>query len=61
MSKASAATKATATAGLAKDTFKPSVMAAGAKLLWDGALATARRRGDRRRSFGSRLDPRARP
>lgn len=45
MSKASAATKATATAGLAKDTFKPSVMAAGAKLLWHGALATARRRG----------------
>lgn len=61
MSKASAATKATATAGLAKDTFRPAIIAAGAMLLWDGALATVRRRGDRRGSLRGRMDLRPRP
>ncbi|GAB5903221.1 DJ-1/PfpI family protein [Mycobacteroides chelonae] len=61
MSKASAATKATATAGLAKDTFKPAIITAGAMLLWDGALATVRRKGSRRRSLRTRVDPRPRP
>jgi hypothetical protein len=61
MSKASAATKATATAGLARDTFRPAIIAAGAMLLWDGALATVRRRADRRGSLRGRVDARPRP
>jgi hypothetical protein len=42
MSKASAKTKATATALLARDIAKPAQLKAGTQLLWDRALSTAR-------------------
>ena len=57
MSKASAATKAKATASLARDTFRPTVMAAAALLAWDRALGTVRTRRDGRRLFGLRSRP----
>lgn len=44
MSKASASTKASATALLSHDTLKPGPMKAGALLLWDQALHKARRK-----------------
>jgi hypothetical protein len=49
MSKASAATKAAATALLSKDSVKPANMKATTMLLWDQALAAARSRRRRRR------------
>ena len=42
MSKASAKTKATATAMLGKDLLKPEILSASAQLLWDRALTAAR-------------------
>lgn len=48
MSKASAATKASATALLGRDLVKPKALAAGTLLLWDAALARFRR-GDNAR------------
>jgi len=44
MSKASASTKATATAYLAKDSFNPAALQATAALLWDRALDRVRAR-----------------
>lgn len=44
MTKASASTKATATALLSRDMVKPELMKAGALLLWDRAIAKVRRR-----------------
>jgi transcriptional regulator GlxA family with amidase domain len=43
MSKASAKTKALATAGIAREVKIPSALKAGTQLLWDRALAKARR------------------
>ncbi|OHU31150.1 glutamine amidotransferase [Mycobacteroides franklinii] len=57
MSKASAVTKARATASLAKDTFRPTVMASAALLAWDRALDAVRTRGEGRRLFGLRSRP----
>ncbi len=42
MSKASAKTKATATASLARDIAIPAALKAGTQLLWDRALSSAR-------------------
>ncbi|MCV7192434.1 DJ-1/PfpI family protein [Mycolicibacterium brumae] len=44
MSKASAATKAAATALLSRDLIRPAALKAGALLAWDRAIATARSR-----------------
>jgi transcriptional regulator GlxA family with amidase domain len=43
MSKASAKTKALATAGVAREVKIPAALKAGTQLLWDRALAKARR------------------
>lgn len=48
VSKASAATRATATALLSKDMAKPALLKAGALLAWDRAIATARGRRRKR-------------
>jgi putative intracellular protease/amidase len=48
MSKASAATKAAATALLGKDMIKPTQLKATTALLWDGAIKAARGRRKRR-------------
>ncbi|MBA0048107.1 DJ-1/PfpI family protein [Mycobacteroides sp. LB1] len=61
MSKASAATKATATAALARDVFRPTIMAAGALLVWDRALEAVRSRTVGRRSLRPRSTSRPRP
>jgi len=50
MSKASAATKAAATAMLSKDLLKPAQIKATTLLMWEQALRAARRRGKRRRN-----------
>ena len=50
MSKASAATKAAATATLSKDLLKPAQIKATTLLMWEQALRAARRRGKRRRN-----------
>jgi putative intracellular protease/amidase len=52
MSKASAATKAAATAMLSKDMIKPTQLKATTALLWDGAIKAARSRRRRQRDFG---------
>jgi putative intracellular protease/amidase len=49
MSKASVATKATATAMLGKDMINPTQLKATTLLVWDGAIKAARGRGRRRR------------
>ncbi|MGB9308771.1 MAG: DJ-1/PfpI family protein [Mycobacterium sp.] len=49
MSKASATTKAAATAMLSKDSVKPAYLKASTMLAWDQALAAARSRRGRRR------------
>jgi len=49
MSKASATTKAAATAMLSKDSVKPAYLKASTLLAWDQALAAARSRRGRRR------------
>jgi transcriptional regulator GlxA family with amidase domain len=49
MSKASAATKATATALMAKDLANPTQLKAMTSLLWTGAIDAARSRGRRKR------------
>jgi transcriptional regulator GlxA family with amidase domain len=56
MSKASAATKATATAMLTKDFVKPPQLKATTLLLWDGALKAVRskRRGRKREAISAR-------
>ena len=48
MSKASAATKATATALMARDLMKPTQLKATTLLLWEQAIRAARGRGRRR-------------
>jgi putative intracellular protease/amidase len=48
MSKASAKTKATATAMLARDVALPATLSAGAQLLWDRALGAVRAKAVRR-------------
>ena len=48
MSKASAKTKAAATALLARDVAKPAQLKAGTQLLWDRALACRASQGRRR-------------
>jgi putative intracellular protease/amidase len=48
MSKASAKTKATATALLARDVAIPATLSAGAQLLWDRALGAVRSKAARR-------------
>ena len=53
MSKASAATKATATALMSKDLVKPKQLKAATLLLWDQAIERARTR--RRRAARSDL------
>jgi len=50
MSKASAATKATATAMLSKETVKASQLIPSTLLLWDASIRTARNRRRRRRN-----------
>ncbi|CAA0110799.1 Isonitrile hydratase [Mycolicibacterium vanbaalenii] len=50
MSKASASTKALATAMMSKELAKPAALAASTGLLWDAALRTVRSRRARRRS-----------
>jgi transcriptional regulator GlxA family with amidase domain len=54
MSKASAATKATAAAMLSGDMVKTGQVAAPARLLWDRAIEVARGRGSRRRATSAR-------
>jgi hypothetical protein len=49
LSKASAATKASATAMLSKDLMKPAQLKATTLLLWDQAIRAARSRGRKRR------------
>jgi putative intracellular protease/amidase len=49
MSKASAATKAAATALLGKDMIKPTQLKATTALIWEGAIRTVRTRRNRRR------------
>jgi hypothetical protein len=49
MSKASAATKAAATALMAKDLAKPTQVKAATALLWSGAIEAARSRRQRRK------------
>jgi hypothetical protein len=49
MSKASAATKASATALLTKEMVNPTQLKATTALLWDGAIKAARNRRKRRR------------
>ena len=49
MSKASVATKATATAMLGKDMINPTQLKATTLLVWDGAIKAARGRSRRRR------------
>lgn len=49
MSKASAATKAAATALMAKDLAKPAQLKAATSLLWSGAIEAARSRNRRRK------------
>ncbi len=48
MSKASAKTKAAATALMARDIAKPAQLKAGTQLLWNSALAAARAKVARR-------------
>jgi hypothetical protein len=48
MSKASAKTKAAATALMARDIAKPAQLKAGTQLLWNHALASARAKAGRR-------------
>jgi hypothetical protein len=50
ISKASTATKATATAMLSKDTVKAGQLIPSTLLLWEGAIRTARSRRRRRRN-----------
>ncbi|MBX7435385.1 DJ-1/PfpI family protein [Mycobacterium sp. Y57] len=52
-SKASAATRATATAMMGKEMVKPAALTASAGLLWDAALRSVRSRRARRRSAAS--------
>ena len=47
MSKASAKTKAAATASLARDVAIPATLKAGTQLLWDRALSAARSKARR--------------
>ncbi|WP_102144199.1 DJ-1/PfpI family protein [Mycobacterium hubeiense] len=51
MSKASASTKATATALMSKDLVKPRQLKAATGLLWDAAIRRARSKGRRNRRF----------
>lgn len=51
MSKASASTKATATALMSKDLVKPRQLKAATGLLWDAAIRRARSKGGRKRRF----------
>jgi putative intracellular protease/amidase len=53
MSKASAATKASATAMLSKDMVKTGQLAAPVRLLWDQAIRVARGRGKKRSSVST--------
>ena len=53
MSKASATTKAAATALLSKDSVTPANMKAATMLAWQQALAAARSRRRKRQSVGS--------
>jgi hypothetical protein len=48
MSKASAKTKAAATALMARDVAKPAQLKAGTQLLWNRALSAARAKAARR-------------
>jgi hypothetical protein len=50
MSKASAATKASATAMLSKDMVKTGQLAAPVRLLWDRAIGVARNRGKKQKA-----------
>jgi transcriptional regulator GlxA family with amidase domain len=50
MSKASAATKASATAMLSKDMVKTGQLAAPVRLLWDRAISVARKRGKKQKA-----------
>jgi hypothetical protein len=54
MSKASAATKASATAMLSKDMVKTGQLAAPVRLLWDQAIRVARTRGKKRSRVSTR-------
>jgi hypothetical protein len=49
MTKASASTKAAATALMTKDLIKPTQLKAATMLLWDGAIRAARNRRSRGR------------
>jgi transcriptional regulator GlxA family with amidase domain len=55
MSKASAATKATATAQLSKETFKQHQVSPTVKLLWDAAIQRARSKRSRGRKGDASL------
>ncbi|MGZ8803440.1 MAG: DJ-1/PfpI family protein [Mycobacterium sp.] len=57
MSKASASTKALATAMMGKELAKPAALAASTGLLWDAALRAVRTRRARRRSAADGLVP----
>jgi hypothetical protein len=54
MSKASAATKATAAAYLSKDVMKPTQLKSATLLLWEQAIRTARGRGKKRQPVTTR-------